>query len=662
MDERMRRFVESAPLLFLASRNAAGALDVSPRGGQPAVLRIAPDGRWLLPDVMGNKRLDTIGNILADPQVAGLLIRRGSAEVLSFRARAEVSFSADLLALFPADDLPLMSVLVLTPHRVAFATTTAFDRAGFWLDPARRRAPMDLLAVLRADFAAQAADGASPVIKGGEDERLLAEHGLRKIYGDQSALVRSKVYATAKAGTQGYLDEARFVVIARADRDGGITMDLSGEGPLTLEPGANQAAYRLTLPTEAAQVVPPADPAECAVLASVPGRAEIVRINGTWTDRQGPDARPAVAITPREIYFHCPLALTRSRVWMADRPVPWTGRRRFTCVSVQDESPDIRSFVLEPADRAPVPPVPPGQYVSVSLPGDPVDPPRRRSYSVSGQPDGRHLRISVRRIGAGGLSDLLHDRLVPGAAVLLGVPGGRFVLETDSARPVVLVAAGVGATPLLPMLARLAATPGAPVWFVQAARDGAHHPFAAEVAALAAGAQRPVHLRTALSQPRASDRADLTGRLSADWLAAQAPVAEADIYLCGPAAFMDDLATGLAACGADPARIRAERFQTQDGPLAPMAALATKGVPCTVTFRKSGLTTAWEPASGTLLDLAIRHRVDLSWSCRMGDCQSCVQKLLEGRVDHLGEDEPLLGEGQVLMCQAVPLGDLVLDC
>ncbi|WP_323039782.1 2Fe-2S iron-sulfur cluster-binding protein [Gemmobacter sp.] len=662
MDDRMRRFVESAPLLFIASRNAAGALDVSPRGGQPAVLRLAPDGRLLLPDVMGNKRLDTIGNILADPQVACVLVRRGSAEVMKFRASAEVSFRPDLMALFPADELRLMGVLALTPRDVEFATTTAFDRAGFWLDPSRRRAPLDLLAVLKADFADHAADGTAPVIKGGEDERLLAAHGIREIYGQQSDLVRTKVYATAKAGTQGYIDEAGFVVIARADADGGIAVDLTGEGPLALEPGSNQAVYRLTLPEGVATVTPPADPAECAVLASVPGRAEIVRMNGTWTDRPTADARQAVAITPREIYFHCPLALTRSRVWMADRPVPWTGRRRFTCLSVKDESPGIRSFVLRPLDKAPLPTVPPGQYVSVSLPDDPAVPPRRRSYSVSAQPDARSLRISVRRIGAGGLSDLLHDRLVPGAEVLLGVPGGRFVLDAGSDRPVLLIAAGVGATPLLPMLAALAATPGAPVWFVQAARDGAHHPFAAEVAALAATARRPVHLRTALSRPRAEDRPDLAGRVTADWLAGQAPIAQADIYICGPDAFMADLESGLATLGADPARIRSERFQDQGGPLAPMATLAARGTPCTVTFRKSGITTTWDPASGTLLDLAIRHRVDLSWSCRMGDCQSCVQKVIDGSVDHVGDDEPMLGDGQVLMCQAVPLGDLVLDC
>lgn len=653
MDDRIRRFVDSAPLLFIASRNAAGALDVSPRGGQPAVLRIAPDGRLMLPDVMGNKRLDTIGNVLADPEVACLLVQRGGAEVLAFRARAEVSLHPEHLALFPADELQLMSVLLLVPRGMRLVPTTAFGRAGFWLDPAQRRAPMDLLAVLKADFAAQAAEGNTPVLKAAEEERLLAEHGIRAAYGTQSELVRTKVYATAQTGTAAFIAEAGFVVVARTGADGGIVMDLTGEGPLLPEAGANRhPAYRLALPAGAAALEPD-DQADCALLAVVPGRAEILRMNGQWAPRQG-----GLAITPREIYFHCPMAMTRARVWMADRPVPWTGRRRFACTAVHDECPGIRSFTLRPADRAALAPVVPGQYVSVSLPDDPG---RRRSYSVSGQPDARSLRISVRRIGAGGLSDRLHDRLVPGAEVLLGVPAGRFVLDRASDRPVVLVGAGVGATPLMPMLAALAATPGAPVWFVQAARDGAHQPFRAEAQALATGAAREVRLLAAQSRPRPGDRPDLAGRLTPDWLAAQVPLREADIYICGPEGFMADLETGLTALGADPARIRTERFQAQDGPLSPMAGLAA-GQPCTVTFRKSGLTARWDPVSGTLLDLAIRHRVDLSWSCRMGDCQSCVQKLVDGRARHLTEDEPLLGEDQVLMCQAVPEGDLVLDC
>ena len=76
MDDRTRAFIEKSTLLFIASRNEKGAMDVSPRGGQPSVLRLRPDGRLLLPDYVGNRRLDTIGNVLSNPDVALVLINR----------------------------------------------------------------------------------------------------------------------------------------------------------------------------------------------------------------------------------------------------------------------------------------------------------------------------------------------------------------------------------------------------------------------------------------------------------------------------------------------------------------------------------------------------------------------------------------------------------
>lgn len=658
----MRHFIEASALLFIASRNHEGALDVSPRGGQPSVAKMVGDA-ILLPDYMGNKRLDTIGNILASPEIGMLFVCRAQSRILKLRGRAEVSFAPEHMGAFPADELPLMSVLVITPTVAEFATSTAFDRAGFWLDPSRRKPPMDLLGILRNDFELQRNAGNSPVLKNATELDLLERHGIRAAYGASSQLVNTKVYATAETGTQAFIDEAGFLVTARADADGGITMDLSGEAPLQRDHGANTTVFRLSLPPEATAVTPPVEPAEIAILGSSPGRAEIVRMNGSYSPRQKATGEgQELLVSPREIFFHCPLALTRSRVWMADRPQPWTGRRKFTCVEARRESPEVMSFVFQPTDRASVPDIPAGQYVTVSVPHDPVDPPRRRSYSVSAQPGARQVQISVRRIGAGGLSDLLHDSVVAGSEVLLGVPAGRFLCESPEDRPVVLVSAGVGITPVLPMLRRLAATEGAPVWFVHGARDGAHHLFPDEVREIARTALRPIHPVAVYSRPAEGDAPDLTGRIDAARLAALSPVSETDYYICGPDDFMTGLKTGLVALGAVPDRVQYERFNGQNGPMEGMASLSAARAPCAVTFRKSGRTVEWRPESGTLLDLAIEHKVNVAYSCRMGDCQSCVQRLVSGAADHLCEEEPLLGEGQILLCQAVPGGDVVIDC
>lgn len=655
MDSQIRRFIERSPLLFIASRNAEGALDISPRGGQPSVARVSDAGAILLPDYMGNKRLDTIGNILAAPEIGLMFVARGQNRVLRLRAKARVSTEAADLATFPADELPLMSVLILSPLAAEFTESSAFDRAGFWIDPSQRKPAMDLLGALLQDFDQLKGAGQSPVHKPTEEETLIAQSGLRAHYGGSSDLVRNKVYATAGGNTAAFIAEAGFVVIARYDAQGAIHMDLTGEGPLSPDLQSNSAAYGLRLPPEA--LGPPlAERQEIAVMASQPGRPEILRMNGHYTARDGgADLR----ITPQEIFFHCPLALSRSRVWMKDQTLPWAGRRRFTCVSRRIESPDVMSFVLRPEDSAALPAITAGQYVTLSLPQDPVDPPRRRSYSVVAQPDPHHLQIAVRRLGAEGLSDLLHNALTPGQTVLVGVPAGHFTLAAPSARPTVLISAGVGITPLLPMLRDLAQQAGPPVWFIHAARDQHHHLFASEVRDIAAQAAREIHILSAYSRAGDAQSCDLRGRISVAQLAHRLPLAQADVYICGPDAFMADLRKDLIAQGLPPDQIRTEAFLDQAGPLEDIAGLAQGQKPAKIALQRSKLVLDWAPKDGSLLDLLIAHQVKVSYSCRMGDCQSCLQKLLTGQTLSLPDTE--VSEGHVLLCQAVPCGDLALD-
>ncbi len=174
------------------------------------------------------------------------------------------------------------------------------------------------------------------------------------------------------------------------------------------------------------------------------------------------------------------------------------------------------SFVLEPDDDAPVGPVLPGQYVTVALPGQAA----QRCYSVSGRGE-RTLRITVRRLGRGGLSDDLHDRLHVNDALSVAAPAGRFVPGPSAERPVVLIGAGVGVTPLLPMLRAFAAE-GRETWYLTGFRDGAHHLFRTEAEQLAANPS--VHLRSAYSRPRANDTPHRAGRIDASWVAGLLPV------------------------------------------------------------------------------------------------------------------------------------------
>lgn len=653
IDQTARDFIDRSPLLFIASRNAEGRLDVSPRGGQPSVLRrmTEEDGteQLLLPDLKGNRRLDTLGNILAQPEVTLLLLARHDDRILEIRARARISTDARHIRAFPADEMPPLSVLVLTPLALSLRDTPALQEALFWHD--HHRAPIDVIEAVTADTRHFAEVGEPPVIKDAAEEDLLHESGVRAAYGSPSELVRNKVSRGAGPGAAGFMAEASLLVAAR-DREGVVAMDLHGGTPIRPGPDRNNPTHMLELPESLGGAE-----GEAGLLAIVPGRNETLRINGVVT----PGDQPRLA--PREVFFHCAASLSRSHIRDDTPPAPWTGQRRFLCTATSRETPDVMSFRLTPDDDAPLGPVTPGQYVSVSLPDDPVKPARRRSYSVSGRPQDRTLRITVRRLGAGGLSDLLHDSLTPGRPVLLGPPAGSFTLPDDDAatgpRPVVLIGAGVGMTPIVPMLDQLAvAGTTRDIWVFQAARTTGDLVLGAEVKTLATRGGARVRVITALS--RADDHAacDHRGRLSAHVIAAHVPVAEAEFMICGPESFMADLRHALTEMGARPDAIRTEGFGADRGARSEAWRLRPAAQ---VTFAKTGQTATWTPEDGTLLDLALSLGIDVPHSCRMGDCQSCLTKLRDGTGDHPGLDFPAPAPGRLLLCCAVPDGDIVLE-
>lgn len=662
MDDLTLAFIENSTLLFIASRNVDGTMDVSPRGGQPSALRVAADGTLLLPDYVGNRRLDTIGNVLGDPDVALLLLNRRSDRYLRISARASVTQAADAIAAFPADENPPLSVIVLTPTRMEFVSSRAFGDAGFWIDPSGRKPPLEVLDIYASDGRWQADAGRKPVLCDAGTESRLIETGLRAFYGTPGQLVQTKVYETAGPGFMGFLDVARFVVFAHQTTGGEIAIDLAG-APLRPDPDANAQSLVLDLAHEGSTAGSTPHSAAFAILAAEPGRADNIRLNGTYREVGAePDGGRRLSLRSDEIFFHCSAAFNRSRIWSDARPVAWSGRRGFTCVSRRTESPDVVSFVLEPRDAAPVGRAAPGQYVTVSLPEDGQPVPRRRCYSISAVPGRRTLRISVRRVGNDGVSALLHDRLKVGDEILLGPPGGDFVLDSAPLRPVVLVSAGVGITPLLPMAEALAQEPpGRDVWFVHAARSARHHLFEAETRRFA-GIHGGFRLFTAYSRPEEGDVCDHRGRLDAAILARLVPVKEADFYICGPDAFMSSLKRGLTERGAAPQSIRMEAFEQKSGAGLVVSGAQAKRASCTVTFGKSGRQAVWTPESGTLLDLALASGVEVQYSCRSGECQSCAQKVASGAAAYPFGEEPILPRGQILLCQAIPRGDIVIDC
>ncbi|QDT81316.1 Flavohemoprotein [Gimesia maris] len=250
----------------------------------------------------------------------------------------------------------------------------------------------------------------------------------------------------------------------------------------------------------------------------------------------------------------------------------WNGYRSFVVDRKEQESDVVTSFYLKPADGQPIPDYQPGQYITVKI-DHPTTPTSPRNYSLSDQPGQRYYRISVKKEGPltadapGGLiSNYLHEQVELGDTLQIGPPCGEFTLaaDTPSTRPVVLLAGGIGITPLLAMAKTLVATqPERPVYLLQAARNSSTHAFAEEVQQLQKNGSK-LQTRVIYDQPLEGDveqqRCDATGVVSESLLREWTPFEDAEYYFCGPKVFMQNVYRSLQALDVGDDRVHFEFF------------------------------------------------------------------------------------------------------
>jgi hypothetical protein len=357
--------------------------------------------------------------------------------------------------------------------------------------------------------------------------------------------------------------------------------------------------------------------------------------------------------------------------------------RTFIVDRKEPESASITSFYLVPEDGAALPPFLPGQFLTFELriPGQPK--PVLRTYSLSDSPDSGYYRVSVKREPApadrpdltpGLSSNHFHDAVVVGAKLRVGAPRGKFHLDPDSERPVVLLSGGVGLTPMISMMNTIVRS-GArrPVWFIHGARNGREHAMGAHVRRMEA-ANDNVHAHIRYSQPEAGDIEgrdyDSRGRIDIALLKRLLPFDDFEFYLCGATPFMRSLYCGLLALDVSEKRIHYEFFGPASilkedakpiGPAQVPTAEAELAGGIQVTFARSGMTADWDPACESILDLAERHGLNPDYSCRSGICHTCMCALVEGEVEYLEDplDEP--DPGCVLICCSKPKTSLVIE-
>ena len=354
----------------------------------------------------------------------------------------------------------------------------------------------------------------------------------------------------------------------------------------------------------------------------------------------------------------------------------WPGFRQMRVAQIRKETASVTSLVLSPSDGQPLPLFQAGQFVVLRLQvgpdPDPNKPPVLRSYSLSDLPAADHLRISVKRESNGIGSSFLCNRAREGDLLDVSAPRGSFTLR-PSQSPVVLLSAGVGATPVMSMLHALAAEKSQrEIWWIYGARNGNEHPFAEESRSLLKQLSRGRGY-IVYSKPSTTDQVgadfDVPGHIEAALLERIGVPQNSDFYLCGPTSFLRDMRGGLGAWGVLAENVHTEIFGALESITPGMAQVVhtphlPQGPPGSgppVSFARSGITAAWDPKFASLLELAEACDVPVRWSCRTGVCHTCMTGLIAGSITYNPEPLERPAPGNVLVCCSQPNAGVTLD-
>ena len=411
-----------------------------------------------------------------------------------------------------------------------------------------------------------------------------------------------------------------------------------------------------------------ADVRQPLVFAGVLGALLLFRVVGYALDRQG----------KRRM-----LARARSRAIapgaLSARPRFWSGELRVA--RTFDETPDVRTFRLATLDGSSLPFAHlPGQYLTLDLTigGARV----RRSYTIASSPThAAYCELTIKRKGDGYVSRHLHDAIREGHVLKVSAPSGRFTFTGAEADRVVMLAGGVGITPLMAIVRYLADRSwDGDIYLVVAARRQRDVIFQEELGYLQRRFPK-LHVRVILSDEDDATWTGARGRIDAALLSDFVPaLSTSRVYVCGPDPMMAAMRRLLGELGVPEGSVLTEAFvspatqetgagtedeATEMGALAaamPPVVLGAGGL-VTLRFERAGRSID-APASDTILESAESAGIDLPFECRSGVCGQCKTRLLTGRVTMDTQDALTASDrarGVILACQARPRGDVVVD-
>lgn len=402
---------------------------------------------------------------------------------------------------------------------------------------------------------------------------------------------------------------------------------------------------------------------------------------GTLAQRLTPGAPPTPSASPGGGDAPVPAVAAAAKAAGGGAPPrrPWIGVLRIKAIF--EETPGVKTFRLMEPNVGPFPfTFLPGQYATVTseIDGKKV----RRSYTISSSPTQRdYIELTVKREQYGLESRHLHDRVDPGDLIEVAAPAGSFFFTGQEAEGIVLIAGGVGITPMMSVLRYLTdrAYPH-DIFLLYGVRTPADIIFREELAHLAR--RHPnVHVTSIVAQPEDSDWRGAVGFMTPEFVSAAAPeIVRRRVHLCGPPAMMDAVRGVLQQLGVPDDQVKTEDFAPPKGgpvlesqpPAAGVAGVvdvaasspsAPPSAQATVTFSKSNKSGRLAPDQ-SVLEAAEAIGVAIDYECRVGICGRCKVPLREGSVtmevqDSLTEEDKR--DGVILACQAKSVGDLVVD-
>ena len=343
----------------------------------------------------------------------------------------------------------------------------------------------------------------------------------------------------------------------------------------------------------------------------------------------------------------------------------WRGQLRVG--SIVTETPSVKTFRLQHSSRGgPMPfTFAPGQFLNVSfgIGGARMN----RSYTISSSPTQReYVELTVRREPRGAVSRHIDDLLKVGDRFEAGGPVGRFTFTGTEADSIVLIAGGVGITPMMSITRYLTERSWAgDIFFIFSCRTPADFIFVKEMAAL----QRlnpKLHVVVTMERPEGTDWKGPRGRITKELLTQTVPdLASRRIHLCGPPPMMDSIKAILTELGVPPDGLKTESFGTTRPIPATAGTTAKPTAPATgplVTFSKNNKS-AKIHVDQTILELSEELDIGIEFSCRVGTCGVCKVMMTSGEVEMAVQDalEPEdKANGVILACQAKPKGDVAV--